>query len=152
MAFGVCTNCLSSFPPSTCQKWKILQFFFDIVTTHNDETCYVKHVLAPLYTLFGCWGGGVPRGPGHNLLCSFPAPVFRGYGPFLSGVFKFFFVIFGLLWLLIPIHQVFVGLGALVCCDFFNGAAYVPLCHTGRVRISMQCRFIRSMGCIGLMG
>ena len=23
MAFGVCTNCLSSFPPSTGQKWKI---------------------------------------------------------------------------------------------------------------------------------
>ena len=58
MAFGVCTNC---FPPSTGQEWKILQIFFDIVTTHNDEICYVKHVLAPLYvffTLFGCWGGG----------------------------------------------------------------------------------------------
>ena len=44
----------------------------DIVTTHNDEICYVKHVLAPLYvffTLFGCWGGGgLPRGLGHNLL------------------------------------------------------------------------------------
>ena len=28
----------------------------------------------PLYvffTLFGCWGGGVPRGPGHNLLMQF---------------------------------------------------------------------------------
>ena len=40
--------------------------FFDIVTTHNDEICYVKHVLAPLYvffTLFGCWGGGgAPKG------------------------------------------------------------------------------------------
>ena len=61
MAFGVCTNCVSSFPPSTGQKWKILQIFFDIVTTHNDKICYVKHVLAPLYvffTLFGCWGGG----------------------------------------------------------------------------------------------
>ena len=23
MAFGVCTNCLSRFPPSTGQKWKI---------------------------------------------------------------------------------------------------------------------------------
>ena len=62
MAFGVCTNCFSSFPPSTGQKWKILQnIFFDIVTTYNDEMCYVKHVLAPLYvffTLFGCSGGG----------------------------------------------------------------------------------------------
>ena len=36
--------------------------FFDIVTTYNDEICYVKHVLDPLcafLTLFGC--GGVPR-------------------------------------------------------------------------------------------
>ena len=60
MAFGVCKNCLSSFPPSTGQQWKILQIFFDIVTTRNDEICYVKHVLAPVYmffTLFG-WGGG----------------------------------------------------------------------------------------------
>ena len=62
MAFGVCTNCLSSFPPSIGQKSKIFaKHFFDIVTTYNDEICYVKHVLAPLYvffTLFGCWGGG----------------------------------------------------------------------------------------------
>ena len=73
MAFGVCTNCLSSFPPSTGEKWKILQKNFDIVTSHNDEICCVKHVLAPLYvffTLFGCWGGGggLPRGLVHNLL------------------------------------------------------------------------------------
>ena len=50
------------------------KFFFIIATTHNDETCYVKHVLAPLYvvfTLFGCLGGGFPRGPGHNLLMQF---------------------------------------------------------------------------------
>ena len=70
MAFGVCTNCLSSFPPSTGQKWKIFaNFFFDIVTTYNDEICYVKHVLDPLcvfFTLFGWWGGGVPRGVGHT--------------------------------------------------------------------------------------
>ena len=26
--------------------------FFDIVTTQNDEICYVKHVLAPLYVFF----------------------------------------------------------------------------------------------------
>ena len=65
MAFGVCT---SSFSPS--QKWKILQ---KILTTHNDGICYVKHVSAPLcvfFTLFGCWGG-VPKGPGHNLLMQF---------------------------------------------------------------------------------
>ena len=37
---------------------------FDIVTTRNDEICYVKHILAPVYvffTLFG-WGGGAPKG------------------------------------------------------------------------------------------
>ena len=48
--------------------------FFDIVTTYNDEICYVKHVLATFYvffTLFGCWGGGLPRGLGHNLLMQF---------------------------------------------------------------------------------
>ena len=62
MAFGVSTNCLSSFQPSTSQKWEFFaKHFFDIVTTYNDEICYVKHVLAPFYvffTLFGCWGGG----------------------------------------------------------------------------------------------
>ena len=48
--------------------------FCDIVTTYNDEICYVKHVLAPFYvfTLFGCWGGGgLPRGRGNNLLMQF---------------------------------------------------------------------------------
>ena len=52
MAFGVCTNCLSNFPPSTGRKWKILQNFFHIVTTHNDEKDYVKHVLAPFCLFF----------------------------------------------------------------------------------------------------
>ena len=45
----------------------------DIVTTHNDEISYVKHVLAPVclfFTLLGL-GGGVPRGLGHNLLMQF---------------------------------------------------------------------------------
>ena len=49
--------------------------FLDIVTTYNDEICYVKHVLDPhcaFFTLFGCWGGGgLPRGLGHNLLMRF---------------------------------------------------------------------------------
>ena len=52
MAFGVCTNCLRSFKASTCQKGKILQNNFDIVMTHNDEICYVKHVLAPVCVFF----------------------------------------------------------------------------------------------------
>ena len=62
MVFGVCTNCFSSFLPSTGQKWKIFaKHFFDVVTTYNDEICYVKHVLDPLcvfFTLFGHGGGG----------------------------------------------------------------------------------------------
>ena len=47
---------------------------FDTLTIQNDQISYVKHVLAPLYvffTLFGCLGGGLPRGPGHNLLMHF---------------------------------------------------------------------------------
>ena len=77
MAFGVSTNCSSSFQPSTSQKWKIFaKHFFDIVTTYNDETCYVKHVLAPLLCGFHpIWvfggGGGLPRGLGRNLLMQF---------------------------------------------------------------------------------
>ena len=69
MAFGVCANRSPQF--STLYRSKMENFakgFFDIVTTHNDEICYVKHVLAPLYvffTLFGCFflgGGGAPKG------------------------------------------------------------------------------------------
>ena len=48
--------------------------FFHILTIPNDQISYVKHVLAPPYvflTLFGCWGGGFPRGLGHNLLMKF---------------------------------------------------------------------------------
>ena len=66
MAFGVCTNCLAVFHPLQVKNGNFCKKKFDIVTTHNDEICYVKHVLAPLYvffTLFGCWGGGgAPKG------------------------------------------------------------------------------------------
>ena len=67
MAFGVFTNCLSSFPPSTGQKWKFLQKKFDIVTTHNDDmlckACFSPSlcVFHPIWVLGG--GGGLPRGP-----------------------------------------------------------------------------------------
>ena len=50
------------------------KFFFDIVTTYNDEICYVKHVLDPLclfFTLFGCGGGGTKGCRAHNLLMQF---------------------------------------------------------------------------------
>ena len=55
MALGVCTNCYRS------KMENFAKHFFDIVTTYNDEICYVKHVLAPLcvfFTLFGSLGGG----------------------------------------------------------------------------------------------
>ena len=57
-----------------------MEFFaktiFDIVTTYNDEICYVKHVLDPLcvcFTLFGCGmgGGGTKGSRAHNLLMQF---------------------------------------------------------------------------------
>ena len=65
MAFGVCTNYFSSFPPSTGQEWKILQKKFDIVTTHNDEIC--KACFSPSLCVFHpiwVWGGGggAPKG------------------------------------------------------------------------------------------
>ena len=66
MAFGVCTNWLGNFSPSTGQNWKILQKKkIEVVTTHNAETCYVKHVLHPLcffFHLIWVLGGGVPKG------------------------------------------------------------------------------------------
>ena len=52
--------------------------FFDILTIHNDQISYVKHVLDPLYVfhpiqVFGEGGGGrgLPRGLGHHLLMQF---------------------------------------------------------------------------------
>ena len=74
-AFGVRTNCWSSFPPSTGQKWKFFQFFY-VQTIYNDEVSYVKHVLDLLcvfFTLFAFFlgGGGLQRGLRHNLLMQF---------------------------------------------------------------------------------
>ena len=43
-------------------------YFFDVVTTHNDQPSYVKHVLGSVYvffTLFGDWlWGGVTQWSG----------------------------------------------------------------------------------------
>ena len=49
--------------------------FFDIVTTHNDEICYVKHVLDPPCVFLGVWGGGggSQGGWGTTYLCSLTA-------------------------------------------------------------------------------
>ena len=41
--------------------------FLDVVTTYNDEICYVKHVLAPCCVFHPIWvlgGGSAPKGVG----------------------------------------------------------------------------------------
>ena len=35
---------------------------FAIVTTKNDHTCYIKHVLCPFYVFFTLFGHRVPEG------------------------------------------------------------------------------------------
>ena len=67
---------------------------FAIVTSHNGEICYVKHVLDPLcvfFTLFGCWGGGAPKGFGAQ-----PAYAVLQPRQLKNGNFRncFFFLIF----------------------------------------------------------
>ena len=54
------TTCLCSFSPYTAQKSKFpnLLFFFDTVTTHNDQPSYVKHVLGSISVFFTRGGGG----------------------------------------------------------------------------------------------
>ena len=66
------------FRPLDVKNGNFCKTFFYIVTTHIDEICYVKHVLAPLCVFFfhpiwvlGGGGGGLLRGPGHNLLLQF---------------------------------------------------------------------------------
>ena len=42
-------------------KMEISEIFFDVLTSYNDEICYVNNVLDPLcvfFTLFGCVVGG----------------------------------------------------------------------------------------------
>ena len=68
-------NLLMQFFSLSSSKMEIFETdFFDTLTIQKDQISYVKHVLAPRYvffTLFGCWGGGLPRGLGHNLLMQF---------------------------------------------------------------------------------
>ena len=52
--------------------------FFEILTIQNDQICYLKHVLAPLYVFFTpfgccCWGVGSQGIRGTACLCIFPA-------------------------------------------------------------------------------
>ena len=48
--------------------------FFYILTFHNDQISYAKHVVDPIHVLFtlcGCFDMG--KGLGHNLLMQFSA-------------------------------------------------------------------------------
>ena len=72
---GVVHNLLMQFFALYSSKTKVSEtYFFDIMTTHNDQPRYVKHVLRHIYvffTPFGDWvwgGGGSPNGVVHNLL------------------------------------------------------------------------------------
>ena len=52
-------------------KMEIFRFFFDILSIHNDEISYVKHVFDPhcvVFSLFGCLEGAevASKGLGHN--------------------------------------------------------------------------------------
>ena len=62
MAFGVCMNCLSSFPPSTGQKWKITSLrLFD----QNQAHVYrLKHHIPPppILVFLGLFVYRTPRG------------------------------------------------------------------------------------------
>ena len=65
---GLGHNLLMQFSSLGSSKMEISKTdFFDILTIQTDQISYIKHVSAPLYvffTLFGCWGGGAPKGAG----------------------------------------------------------------------------------------
>ena len=57
--------------PGQLKNRSFQHLFLDMVTTHNDEPSYVKHVLGRInvfFTLFGYWGGGGKRALLHNVL------------------------------------------------------------------------------------
>ena len=68
------TTCLCRFPASAAQKWKLCNSWYMVLgtlTTQNDQTPYVNHVLAPNYVLspyLGVGGGACPllRPPMHR--------------------------------------------------------------------------------------
>ena len=65
MAFSVCTNCLSSFPPCTGQKWKILQnHIAEVIRSKPRRRVYRgKRHIPPLFLgLFGAIDVSYPKG------------------------------------------------------------------------------------------
>ena len=63
---GLGRNLLMQFSRLNGSKMGISETdFFDTLTIQNAQISHSKHVLAPFYvffTLFGCWGGGAPKG------------------------------------------------------------------------------------------
>ena len=60
MAFGVSTNCLSSFPPSTGQKWKITS---QRLLDQSQAGVYMgKRHIPPHFGLFGPIRVPYPKG------------------------------------------------------------------------------------------
>ena len=70
---GLGHNLLMQFSSLCSSKMAISETdLFYILTIHNDQISYIKHVLDPghvLFTLFGCLDGG--KGLGHNRLMHF---------------------------------------------------------------------------------
>ena len=61
MAFGVCTNCLSRFPPSTGQKWKITS---QRLLDQSQAGVYMgeKATYPPILAFLGLFAYPTPRG------------------------------------------------------------------------------------------
>ena len=79
-ARGWGATCFCSFPPSIAQKLELPKpIFFDILTIHNGQICYVKHVLGPSMCFssylgaLDVWTGA--RGRGTTCLRHFPPSI-----------------------------------------------------------------------------
>ena len=59
---GLVHNLLMRFFTLDSSKIEVSEnYFIDIVTTHNDHSRYVKHVLGRIYVFFTFFWGGLPR-------------------------------------------------------------------------------------------
>ena len=93
---GLVHKLLMQFSTLSSSKLEIAETgFFDILTIHNDQITYVKHVLDPLdvfFTLSGCWRGAEATSKGlrtHNL----PMQISTLYSSKM-GILQPFFLIF----------------------------------------------------------
>ena len=69
MAFGVCTNCLSSFPPSTSQKWKTTtQRLLD--QSHAGPYIGGNTAYPPFWAFLGLFAYPAPRGGASLIPCT----------------------------------------------------------------------------------